>query len=87
MLFTRLGKNFEEAHTIATAHLSKRYAMDFGTAARRYAALGKPADVAETVSRFRAEGVSHLVLDLTGPLEERDEQLAWFSEEVQPLLG
>ncbi len=86
MLFTRLGKTYEEAHDAATAHLSKRYAMDFGPAAKKYAALGRPADVAEVISRFREEKVSHLVLDLTGPLSDREEQLRWFSEDVMPLL-
>ena len=86
MLFTRLGSSFEEAHSVATAHLSQRYAMDFGPAAKRYAALGLPSDVAESITQFRDEGVTHLVLDLTGPLQDREAQLQWFSEEVKPLL-
>lgn len=86
MLFLRIDDTYEEAHRHATDHLTRRYAMDFSKPAKRYAALGKPADVAESISRFRDAGVRHFVLDLTGPLPDRDQQLQRFSEEVRPLL-
>jgi probable F420-dependent oxidoreductase len=86
LLFTRIDDDHERALDAATAHLSKRYAMDFRSAARRYAALGSPADVAAKVGAFRAAGVRHLILDMTGPLEDRDAQLQRFAEEVRPLL-
>ena len=87
MLFVRIDDSFEEAHGHATAHLSRRYAMDFSEPARRYAALGRPEDVAESIGRFLEVGVTQVVLDLTGPLEDRSEQLRRFSEEVRPLLN
>ncbi len=86
LLFTRIDDSYEEALDVATAHLSKRYAMDFRKAASRYAALGRPADVAERIDAFRAAGVRHFVLDCVGPEKERDAQLERFAREVRPLL-
>ena len=87
LLFIRIDDDFESAHKIATEHLSKRYAMDFSKPARRYSALGKPADVAEVLSGYYAAGVRHFVLDLVGPLADRQDQLNRFAKEVQPLLS
>lgn len=87
MLFVRIDKTFEAAHGKATEHLSHRYAMDFSEPARRYAALGKPADVADTIAKFRDAGATQIVLDLTGPFADRDEQIEQFSMDVRPLLG
>jgi alkanesulfonate monooxygenase SsuD/methylene tetrahydromethanopterin reductase-like flavin-dependent oxidoreductase (luciferase family) len=75
MLFLRLDERFEDSHRTATEHLSRRYAMDFSKAARRYGALGPAADVAETIHRYREAGVRHLILDLVGPAADRHEQL------------
>jgi alkanesulfonate monooxygenase SsuD/methylene tetrahydromethanopterin reductase-like flavin-dependent oxidoreductase (luciferase family) len=86
MLFTRVGRSFEEAWDCASEHLSQRYAMDFRAAARRYAALGRPDQVAERVHEFVSAGVRHLIVDPVGPPEERDAQLEWFADEVRPLL-
>ena len=86
MLFVRIDDRFEDAHQTATEHLSRRYAMDFSKPAKRYAALGKPADVAAVIAKFREAGASQIVLDLTGPMADRDEQLRRFSEEVRPLV-
>jgi len=86
LLFMRLDDRFEDALESATAHLSHRYAMDFREPARRYAVLGKPADVAARVHAFREAGVRHMILDLVGPFEERDAQLERFAREVRPLL-
>jgi probable F420-dependent oxidoreductase len=87
LLFTRIDDDAGTSLDLATAHLSQRYAMDFRDAARRYAALGPPAAVAEKIDAFRRAGVRHLILDMTGPAGARDEQLARFAEEVRPLLG
>lgn len=86
LLFVRIDDSSESALDAAAAHLSERYAMDFREAARRYAALGRPEDVAERIDAFREAGVRHLVLDPVGPVAERDEQLARFAAEVRPLL-
>jgi probable F420-dependent oxidoreductase len=87
LLFTRLGRTYEEAHEAATISLSRRYAMDFRRAAERYAALGPPEQVAQRIRAFHAAGVRHLLLDLVGPYEERDEQIRWVARDVLPLLA
>ena len=86
LLFMRLDDSREVALEAATAHLSRRYAMDFRRAADRYSALGRPEDVAERIHAFREAGLRHVVLDLVGPMEDRDEQLERFATEVRPLL-
>ena len=86
LLFTRIDNDHERALDIASDHLSRRYAMDFRRAAKRYAALGRPEDVAERIAEFWSAGLRHVVLDLVGPLDERNEQLERFSAEVKPLL-
>jgi probable F420-dependent oxidoreductase len=87
LLFARLGHTYEEALEAATITLSQRYAMDFRRAAERYAALGPPQQVAETIRAFYAAGVRHVLLDMVGPYEERHDQIAWFGRDVLPLLA
>lgn len=67
----------------STRHAGCRSASAGG----RYAALGPPDAVAETIHRFREAGVRHVIVDSTGPLEEREAQLERFAKEVRPLLG
>jgi probable F420-dependent oxidoreductase len=86
LLFLRLDRDHDAALDVATEHLSRRYAMDFREPARRYAALGRPDQVAERVRSFQQAGVRHVILDLVGPFQDRDEQLERFSKEVRPLL-
>jgi probable F420-dependent oxidoreductase len=86
LLFARLDDTYEQALDAATETLSIRYAMDFRRAAQRYCALGRPAQVAERIREFHAAGVRHVVLDLLGPYEQRDRQIAWFAAEALPLL-
>jgi probable F420-dependent oxidoreductase len=86
LLFARIDDSHERALDVAAAHLSERYAMDFRKAAARYAALGRPADVAEKIAAFHAAGVRHVLLDHVGPAQERDAQLERFAGEVRPLL-
>ena len=87
LLFARVDDNYETALDVATASLSKRYAMDFRRAAERYAALGSAADVAARINEFHDAGVRHIIVDLVGPYERRMEQLERFSREVMPLLA
>jgi probable F420-dependent oxidoreductase len=86
LLFARIDDSHEAALDAASEHLSQRYAMDFREPAKRYAALGAPADVAERIHAYRAAGVRHVILDHVGPARERDEQLERFAREVRPLL-
>jgi alkanesulfonate monooxygenase SsuD/methylene tetrahydromethanopterin reductase-like flavin-dependent oxidoreductase (luciferase family) len=87
LLFARLDATYEQALDAAAATLSHRYAMDFRRAAERYAALGRPEQVAEKIRAFFDAGVRHLVLDLVGPYEERPQQIEAFAREVLPLLA
>ncbi len=86
LVFTRVDDDYETALDVATASLTKRYAMDFRRAAERYAALGSPQDVAEKIAAFHAAGVRHIVVDLVGPYEHRMQQVERFAGEVMPLL-
>jgi probable F420-dependent oxidoreductase len=86
LLFTRIDDTYEKALDAATISLSQRYAMDFRKAAQRYAALGTPQDVVETIFKFQQAGVRHLILDFVGPYEERDQQIERFAAEAMPLL-
>jgi probable F420-dependent oxidoreductase len=87
LLFARLDTSYEQALDAAAATLSHRYAMDFRRAAERYAALGRPEQVAARIRTFYDAGVRHLVLDLVGPYEERPQQIEAFAREVMPLLS
>jgi len=87
LVFMRIDDTYERALDIASASLSKRYAMDFRAAAQKYAVLGTPSDVAKRIADFHAAGVRHFALDCVGPLEDRDAQLERFAKEVRPLLG
>jgi hypothetical protein len=87
LLFARIDETYEKAFDVATVTLSRRYAMDFRKPAQRYCALGPPAGIAETIRRFYAAGVRHIILDLLGPCEERDRQIELFAAEGLPLLS
>ena len=87
LLFAQINNSYEAAYERAVDLLSVRYAMDFSAPAKKYAALGRPEDVAEAISKFHEAGVRHINLDFLGPPEERDAQLEWFAKEVRPLLG
>lgn len=87
LLFTRLDDSYEKALDTATETLSVRYTMDFRQAARRYAALGTPDQVAERIRAFHTAGVRHISVDLLGPYEQRPAQIERFAAEVLPLLA
>jgi len=86
LLFTSVDTTYERALDVATETLSVRYAMDFREPARRYAALGTPAQVAERIREFHAAGVRHVIIDLLGRYEERGARIDAFAAEVLPLL-
>ena len=87
LLFARIDETYAKALDVATSTLSRRYAMDFRKPAQRYCALGQPAAIAEAIQRFHAAGVRHVILDLLGPYEERDQQITLFAAEGLPLLA
>ena len=85
-LFVTLGPSFEQAWDIASEHLSKRYAMNFREPAKRYSALGKPAEVAATIGEFIKAGARTIGVDLVCHPREREPMLEQFAREVIPLL-
>jgi len=87
LLFTCLDDTYEKALDAATKVLSHRYAMDFRRAAERYAALGRPEQVAAKIRAFHDAGARHVVLDIVGPYEDRGRQITWFARDVMPLLA
>ena len=86
LLFFRIDDSFETSWDIATEHLSERYASDFRNPAKKYCALGRPEDLAETINAFREAGVRHLIMDAVSPPDQRHEQIERFAAEVLPLL-
>jgi probable F420-dependent oxidoreductase len=86
LLFVRIERDHERALDVAAEHLSRRYAMDFRSAAGRYAALGKPSEVAARIEQYRRAGVRHFVLDPVGPAEDHAAQIEQFAREVLPCV-
>jgi len=87
LLFARIDHTYEAGVEKASESLSVRYAMDFRRATERYAACGRPEDVAERIMAFYRAGVRHIVMDFVGPYEEKNDQVEWFAREVKPLLS
>ncbi len=87
LLFARIDDSYEAALDAATESLSVRYAMGFREPAKKYAALGRPEDVAQRLAEFYDAGVRHMVMDFVGPYEDRDQQFERFASEVKPLLS
>jgi probable F420-dependent oxidoreductase len=87
LLFTRIDDTYDAALEAATETLSVRYAMDFRRAAQRYCALGRADQVAERIREFHAAGVRHVMLDLLGPYQQRDDQITRFATDAMPLLS
>jgi len=86
-IFCRLGESVEAAHAVAGKFLSKRYATDMTDAAKRYGALGRPADVAAKISEYIKVGARDIGIDAVTHPSERTEQLEQFAKEVIPLLS
>jgi len=85
-LFVTLGPSYEAALDVAATHLSKRYAMDFREPAKRYAAFGKPADVAARIDEFVKAGIRDVNVDVISAPTDRDAQYEQFAREVIPIL-
>ena len=86
LLFVCIDDSYESALDAASEHLSQRYAMDFRGPARKYAALGRPEDVAESIESYWEAGLRHLIVDPVCRLDAREEQLERFARDVRPLL-
>jgi alkanesulfonate monooxygenase SsuD/methylene tetrahydromethanopterin reductase-like flavin-dependent oxidoreductase (luciferase family) len=87
LLFCTLGQSHDKALDVAAELLSKRYAMDFREPARRYCALGRPADIAAKIGEFIKAGVREFAIDAICPGSEREEQMERFASEVIPLVN
>ena len=85
-LFVTIGPSYEDALDIAAEYLSKRYAMDFREPAKRYAAMGKPADVAARIDEFVKAGIRDINVDVVSSAAGRDAQHEQFAREVIPIL-
>jgi probable F420-dependent oxidoreductase len=85
-LFVTISDSYEKGLDIAAERLSKRYAMNFREAAKRYAAVGRPADIAEQISAYIKAGARDIGVDLICRRSERMAQLEQFAKEVIPLL-
>jgi alkanesulfonate monooxygenase SsuD/methylene tetrahydromethanopterin reductase-like flavin-dependent oxidoreductase (luciferase family) len=85
-LFVTLGPTYEDALEVAAKYLSKRYAMDFREPAKRYAAVGKPADVAARIDEFVKAGIRDINIDVISASADRDAQHEQFAREVIPIL-
>ena len=85
-LFATLGPSYEAALDVAANYLSKRYAMDFREPAKRYAAVGKPSEVASRIDEFIKAGIRDINVDVISAPADRDAQHEQFAREVIPLL-
>jgi probable F420-dependent oxidoreductase len=85
-LFVTMGSSYEAALDVSANFLSKRYAMDFREPAKRYAAVGKAADVAERIDEFVKAGIRDVNVDIISAPPDRDAQHEQFAKEVIPLL-
>src|SRR5580704_875196 len=85
-LFVTIADSYEQGIDIAAERLSKRYAMDFRGAAKRYAAVGRPADIAEQIGAYIKAGARDIGVDLICRRSERSTQLEQFAKEVIPLV-
>jgi probable F420-dependent oxidoreductase len=85
-LFVTMGPSYEAALDVSANFLSKRYAMDFREPAKRYAAVGKAADVAERIDEFIRAGIREINVDVISAPSDRDAQHEQFATEVIPLL-
>jgi len=86
-VFCTIGESVEAAHAVAGKFLSKRYAVDMNDAAKRYGALGRPADVAAKISEYIKAGARDIGIDAIAHPSARTDQLEQFGKEVIPLLG
>jgi alkanesulfonate monooxygenase SsuD/methylene tetrahydromethanopterin reductase-like flavin-dependent oxidoreductase (luciferase family) len=85
-IFATIADSYEKGVDIASERLSKRYAMDFREATKRYAAVGRPADIAEQLSAYIKAGARDIGVDLVCRRSERSAQLEQFAKEVIPLV-
>ena len=91
-------ESLDRIHDAASGEASRPYStrhllfatvddtMDFREPAKKYCALGRPHDVAESLLEFHEAGVRHIIMDFVGPYEDRNKQFIRFAEEVLPLM-
>jgi alkanesulfonate monooxygenase SsuD/methylene tetrahydromethanopterin reductase-like flavin-dependent oxidoreductase (luciferase family) len=85
--FITVGRDWESARDVWVAHLSRRYAQDFGPLARKYGIIGTPAQCAEQLARFQAAGCNYLIANAIGEPKDEPEQVERIAAEILPLLG
>ena len=89
-LEAEVAKAGRDPRTIAQAYLGIgrcQPAEQKGPDGRRQPCTGRPVDVAADIDRFMRAGVGHFFLNFPAPsLAEALADLAWFAEEVRPLI-
>ncbi len=90
LLEVELTKAGRDPLTIAQAYLTLVRCQPVEQKApdgRRQSYTGRPADVAADIAGFAGAGVAHFFLNFSAPsLSEALADLAWFAEEVRPLI-
>lgn len=84
LAFVTIGRDHERARATWVAHLSRRYAQDFGPLADRYGIIGTPEQCAEQVAAFRDAGCTYFVVNAIGEPRDEREQLEAFAADVFP---
>lgn len=62
MIFTAVGRTYEEGKRKAVTRLSRLYNQPFDEIAGKYCAFGRPEDIMEQLSAFADAGVEHFIL-------------------------
>ena len=86
LTFITVGRDYEQARAAWVAHLSKRYAQDFGPLAEKYGIIGTPQQCAERLEAFRAAGCQYFLLSAIAERPQQPEQLEIIAAEVLPRM-
>lgn len=87
LTFITVGRDYESARRKWVAHLSQRYAQDFGPFADKYGIIGTPEQCAERILGFHGAGCNTFLLNpICDRLEDEGEQVEWIAADVLPRL-
>ncbi|MBI2322699.1 MAG: LLM class flavin-dependent oxidoreductase [Chloroflexi bacterium] len=86
LIFWYVGRDHEQARSLAITNLSRRYNQPFDKLVDKYCAVGSPEACAEALRSFVAAGVDELVFMPIAPPDELLDQIAMLAEDVRPLV-